>query len=125
MNCGLRIADCGFSDRGLKTPFQIRNPQSAIRNPQSNMKPFILIIEDDPDIAESIRYNLERDGAFVAQVALTGEMGLNIALGKGQSKQTIQSIQSSPSGSSSPSARAGDLSASTPDLIVLDLNLPG
>ncbi|MBO0858511.1 MAG: response regulator transcription factor [Chloracidobacterium sp.] len=89
------------------------------------MKPFILIIEDDPDIAESIRYNLERDGAFVAQVALTGEMGLNIALGKGQSKQAIQSIQSGPSGSSNPSARAGDLSASTPDLIVLDLNLPG
>ena len=54
------------------------------------MKPFILIIEDDPDIAESIRYNLERDGSFVAQVALTGEAGLNIALGKGQSRQTGQ-----------------------------------
>jgi DNA-binding response OmpR family regulator len=71
------------------------------------MKPFILIIEDDPDIAESIRYNLEREGAFVAQVALTGEEGLNIALGKGQVKRT------------------GDLTSPTPDLIVLDLNLPG
>jgi hypothetical protein len=48
---------------GLKTPVQIHNPQS-------DMKPFILIIEDDPDIAESIRYNLERDGSFVAEVAL-------------------------------------------------------
>jgi len=71
------------------------------------MKPFILIIEDDPDIAESIRYNLEREGLFTAQVALTGEEGLNIALGKG------------------PPRRTGDLSSSTPDLIVLDLNLPG
>src|SRR5262245_24938226 len=74
------------------------------------MKPFILIIEDDPDIAESIRYNLERDGSFVAQVALTGEAGLNIALGKGQSKQ---------------SERPGALNSLAPDLIVLDLNLPG
>jgi two-component system, OmpR family, alkaline phosphatase synthesis response regulator PhoP len=81
-----------------------------IHNPQSDMKPFILIVEDDPDIAESIRYNLERDGSFVAQVAPTGEAGLNIALGKGQSKQT---------------RRMGDLTSSTPDLIVLDLNLPG
>ena len=48
------------------------------------MKPFILIIEDDPDIAESIRYNLEREGAFQAQVALSGEEGLNVALGKGK-----------------------------------------
>jgi DNA-binding response OmpR family regulator len=71
------------------------------------MKPFILVVEDDPDIAESIRYNLEREGAFKAQVALTGEEGLNIALGRSQSKRT------------------GDLTNSAPDLIVLDLNLPG
>jgi DNA-binding response OmpR family regulator len=71
------------------------------------MKPFILIVEDDPDIAESIRYNLEREGAFKAQVALTGEEGLNIALGRSQSKRT------------------GDLTNPAPDLIVLDLNLPG
>jgi two-component system alkaline phosphatase synthesis response regulator PhoP len=37
------------------------------------MKPHILIIEDDADIAESIRYNLERERAFSAQVTLTGE----------------------------------------------------
>ncbi len=71
------------------------------------MKPFILIIEDDPDIAESIRYNLEREGAFQAQVALTGEEGLNIALGKGQVR------------------RGADGLIPTPNLIILDLNLPG
>ncbi|MFN0112423.1 MAG: response regulator transcription factor [Blastocatellia bacterium] len=70
------------------------------------MKPFILIIEDDPDIAESIRYNLEREGAFQAEVALTGEAGLNIALGKQPARRT-------------------DGSSGVPDLIVLDLNLPG
>ncbi len=71
------------------------------------MKPLILIVEDDPDIAESIRYNLEREGSFATQVALTGEEGLNIALGKTQIRRT------------------GDLNSPTPDLIVLDLNLPG
>lgn len=71
------------------------------------MKPFILIIEDDPDIAESIRYNLEREGTFQTEVALTGEEGLNIALGKGQLRRTT------------------DAGNSSPDLIILDLNLPG
>ncbi len=71
------------------------------------MKPHILIIEDDPDIAESIRYNLEREGAFTAQVALNGEDGLTAALGQRQVRRT------------------GDLGNHAPDLIVLDLNLPG
>lgn len=71
------------------------------------MKPFILIVEDDPDIAESIRYNLEREGTFQAQVALTGEEGLNIALGK------------------EPVRRIGDSATPSPNLIILDLNLPG
>ncbi len=71
------------------------------------MKPFILIIEDDPDIAESIRYNLEREGAFAAQVALTGEDGLNVALGN------------------APTRRAAESANSAPDLLILDLNLPG
>ena len=39
----------------------------------------ILIIEDDPDIAESLRYNLERDGLKTV-VAETGERGLAAAL---------------------------------------------
>jgi DNA-binding response OmpR family regulator len=69
------------------------------------MKPHILIIEDDPDIAESIRYNLEREGAFTAQVALSGEEGLAAAVGPGR--------------------RASDLGNHGPDLVILDLNLPG
>ncbi len=39
----------------------------------------ILIIEDDSDIAESVRYNLERDG-LKTRVATTGEEGLAAAL---------------------------------------------
>jgi DNA-binding response OmpR family regulator len=39
----------------------------------------ILIIEDDPDIAENLRYNLEREG-LKARVAETGEAGLFAAL---------------------------------------------
>ena len=56
----------------------------------------VLIIEDDPDIAESLRYNLERDG-LQTRVAATGEQGLAAAL-KGQP---------------------------APSLIILDLMLPG
>ncbi len=39
----------------------------------------ILVIEDDPDIAESLKYNLERDG-LSAVIATTGEQGLVDAL---------------------------------------------
>ena len=70
------------------------------------MKPHILIIEDDPDIAESIRYNLEREGAFSAQVALTGEAGLAAALSRA-------------------ARRVANAFDRRPDLIILDLNLPG
>ena len=55
-----------------------------------------LIIEDDADIAESVRYNLESEG-FVATVAATGEQGLALALN----------------------------SPAPPMVIVLDLMLPG
>lgn len=55
-----------------------------------------LIIEDDPDIAETVRYNLVAEG-YVTRVALTGEEGLSLAL----------DLQSPPS------------------LIILDLMLPG
>src|SRR5262249_3197593 len=72
------------------------------------MKPFILIIEDDSDIAESIRYNLEREGAFIAQIAMSGEDGLNIALGKEMSAYAT-----------------GNAEKQSPDLIILDLQLPG
>jgi len=56
----------------------------------------ILIIEDDPDIAENLRYNLEREG-LKARVALTGEAGLFAALD----------------------------SQGPPALVILDLMLPG
>ena len=55
-----------------------------------------LIIEDDPDIAETVRYNLSSEG-FATRVALTGEEGLSLALDR----------------------------KNTPSLIVLDLMLPG
>jgi DNA-binding response OmpR family regulator len=41
----------------------------------------ILIVEDDPDIAEGLRYNLEREG-MTTLVAETGEKGLMAALDK-------------------------------------------
>jgi DNA-binding response OmpR family regulator len=56
----------------------------------------VLIVEDDPDIAEGLRYNLEREG-LETRVALTGEEGLSAAL--------------DPKG--------------TPALVILDLMLPG
>lgn len=64
------------------------------------MKPHILIIEDDPEIAESIRYNVEREGTHTAQVAISGEQGLDILLGR-------------------------EKSIAEPALAILDLNLPG
>ena len=56
----------------------------------------VLIVEDDPDIAEGLRYNLEREG-LRAVVADTGEKGLELALDK----------------------------HSPPALVLLDLMLPG
>src|ERR1041384_1974969 len=40
---------------------------------------FVLIVEDDPDIAEGLRFNLAREG-LEAVIALTGEQGLTAAL---------------------------------------------
>jgi|SRR5687767_1958000 len=56
----------------------------------------ILIIEDDPDIAESVRYNLRREG-LRADIAESGEKGFRLARDPN----------------------------SAPSLIVLDLMLPG
>lgn len=55
----------------------------------------ILLIEDDADIALSLRYNLEKDGSFEVATVRDGEAGLRAALDRG------------------------------PDLVLLDLNLPG
>lgn len=60
------------------------------------MNQHILIIEDETDIAESLRYNFERDG-FKTQIAESGEKGLRMALDEKLS----------------------------PSLIILDLMLPG
>lgn len=56
----------------------------------------ILIVEDDADIAESLRYNFEREG-FRPVIAESGEKGLRLALDE----------------------------RTTPALILLDLMLPG
>jgi two-component system, OmpR family, alkaline phosphatase synthesis response regulator PhoP len=40
----------------------------------------ILIIEDDPDIVEALRYNLEKEKGFSVLAAHSGEEGLNTAL---------------------------------------------
>lgn len=55
----------------------------------------ILLIEDDEDIALSLRYNLEREGSFSVADQRDGEAGLRAAR------------------------------ANPPDLVILDLNLPG
>jgi DNA-binding response OmpR family regulator len=60
------------------------------------MSGLILIIEDEPDIAEGLRYNLEREG-WKVRLAATGEAGLAAALDTRQ----------------------------PPALIMLDLMLPG
>ena len=60
------------------------------------MQQNILIIEDDADIAESLQYNFKREG-YRVNVAESGEKGLRIGLDE----------------------------RSTPDLIILDLMLPG
>ncbi|MDT5157400.1 MAG: two-component system, OmpR family, alkaline phosphatase synthesis response regulator PhoP [Acidobacteriota bacterium] len=56
----------------------------------------VLIVEDDPDIAESLRYNLRREG-IETRVATTGEQGLREALNE----------------------------QNPPALVILDLMLPG
>jgi DNA-binding response OmpR family regulator len=56
----------------------------------------ILIVEDDPDIAESLVYNLRREG-FRPVIAESGEKGLRLALDD----------------------------KNTPGLVILDLMLPG
>jgi DNA-binding response OmpR family regulator len=60
------------------------------------MKPYILIIEDEPDIAESLQYNIDRE-RFRTAIAESGEKGLRLALDEKR----------------------------PPSLILLDLMLPG
>jgi DNA-binding response OmpR family regulator len=44
------------------------------------MKKNIVIIEDDSDIAQSIRYNLEHEGGYQVTITSTGEAGLRTVL---------------------------------------------
>ena len=60
------------------------------------MRPYILIVEDESDIGESLRYNFERE-RFRVQIAESGEQGLRLALDE----------------------------KNPPSLILLDLMLPG
>ena len=55
----------------------------------------ILVVEDDPDIALSLRLKLEREGGYAVDVVADGADGLRMAIDR------------------------------PPDLVVLDLNLPG
>lgn len=55
----------------------------------------ILVIEDDSDIAYSLKYNLERSGEYEVVIAEDGRVGLDTA------------------------------ADTVPDLVILDLNLPG
>jgi DNA-binding response OmpR family regulator len=59
-----------------------------------NLRRRILIVEDDEDIANSIKYNLEREGTFEVRLATTGEDGLK------------------------------EIQRAAPALILLDVNLP-
>ena len=61
----------------------------------TDLRKRILIVEDDEDIALSLKYNLEKEGGYLVQTAHDGEGGLRAAAQK------------------------------TPDLVLLDLNLPG
>jgi len=63
-------------------------------NAPATVRRQILIVEDDEDIANSIRYNLEREGAFEARTAGSGEDGLRL------------------------------IRAEPPSLLILDVNLP-
>ena len=48
----------------------------------------ILIVEDDADIAESLKYNFEREG-LPAVTAPTGEAGLSAALNEREPPRLI------------------------------------
>jgi phosphate regulon transcriptional regulator PhoB len=58
------------------------------------MKPYIFIVEDDPDIAELLQFNLDKEG-FRVKVESNGEKAYDMIMQK------------------------------PPDLLILDLNLPG
>ena len=56
------------------------------------MKNRILIIEDEEDIRELVRYNLEREGFSVSE-AESGEEGLKKITGKGVKKGSAEEFK--------------------------------
>lgn len=81
--------------RGFSTKFSTGSADSRVLGSQTVTRERILIVEDEPDIAEVLRYNLEKEG-FRVEIAGRGETGLETAR-----------------------------HAPSPDLILLDLMLPG
>src|SRR2546427_10389595 len=67
----------------------------TVERREMDLRKRILIIEDDDDIALSLKYNLEKEGGYVVATAGDGDAGLRAA------------------------------SQRPPDLVILDLNLPG
>ncbi len=85
----------GTSNRGFSTVFSTGSADSRVLGSQTVTRERILIVEDEPDIAEVLRYNLEKEG-FRVEIAGRGETGLETARHE-----------------------------PVPDLILLDLMLPG
>lgn len=69
--------------------------RSTVGRTEADVRRLVLVVEDDADIAFSLKYNLEKEGGFVVQTAGDGASALRAA------------------------------EARTPDLVILDLNLPG
>ena len=83
------------SNPGFSTVFSTGSADSRVLRSQTVTRERILIVEDEPDIAEVLRYNLEKEG-FRVEIAGRGEAGLETARHE-----------------------------PVPDLILLDLMLPG
>src|SRR5690349_14978779 len=79
---------------GFSTGFSARSVEDSVVASFHMARERILLIEDEPDIAEVLQYNLEKEG-FEVEVARRGDAGL-------------EAIRREP-----------------PDLLVLDLMLPG
>src|SRR6185295_15340142 len=83
------------SPPGFSASFSAGSVESPVLASRAMSRERILIVEDEPDIAEVLRYNLEKEG-FKAEVARRGDSGLEAARRE-----------------------------PAPDLILLDLMLPG
>jgi signal transduction histidine kinase len=83
----------------MKDPSSLTDHTPAPKTPKGSgnlpdARPLVLIVEDEPDVAELIRYNLAREG-YATLIAESGDKAVDEAL------------------------------RSTPDLILLDIMLPG